>query len=186
MAACSRDTSPAGARDAALIAVLYGGGLRRSEAVALDLADYNREIGELVIRRGKGRKDRLAYAANGAADALADWKTIRGAEPGPLFCHVNKGGRVVPRRLSDQAVLHVLAKRAKDAGVAAFSPHDLRRSFISDLLGAGADISLAQHLAGHASVTTTARYDRRSEMAKRKAAALLHVPYFKPRRKRQQ
>ena len=54
---CIRDKSPAGARDAALIALLYGAGLRRSEAVSLDLSDYNRETGELEICGAKGRKD---------------------------------------------------------------------------------------------------------------------------------
>ena len=176
MRACTDDTGPAGHRDAALVAVLYGAGLRRSEAVGLDLADYNAETGELVIR-GKGRKDRLGYATNGAGDALADWIAVRGAEPGALFCHVNKAGRVVARTLTDQAVLHVLRKRAEEAAVARFSPHDMRRTFISDLLDAGADIATAQHLAGHASVQTTARYDRRGEITKRRAAELLHVPY---------
>jgi site-specific recombinase XerD len=183
LAACADDRSPAGARDAALIAVLYGAGLRRSEAVALDLADYNRAIGELAIRGAKGRKDRLAYATNGAADALADWIALRGQEPGPLLVPVNKGGRLGTRRMTDQAVLVILVKRAAAAGVPAFSPHDLRRSFISDLLDRGADISTAQHLAGHANVQTTARYDRRGEAAKRKAAELLHVPYFGRARK---
>jgi site-specific recombinase XerD len=184
MGACGRDSSPAGIRDASLIAVLYGAGLRRSESVGLDLSDYNVETGELVIRGAKGRKDRLGYATNGSADALKDWLVARGGDPGPLFCRINKGGRITIRRLTDQAVLHVLKKRAVQASVASFSPHDLRRSFISDLLDAGADISTAQQLAGHANVQTTARYDRRGEATKRKAAELLHVPYLRRKAKR--
>ena len=179
MRACASDSSPAGIRDAALIAVLYGAGLRRSESVSLDLADYNIETGELVIRGAKGRKDRLGYATNGSADALKDWLVVRGSDPGPLFCNINKSGRITIHRMTDQAVLHILRKRANEAGVASFSPHDLRRSFISDLLDAGADISTAQQLAGHSNVTITARYDRRGEAAKRKAAELLHVPYLR-------
>ncbi len=177
MAVCGRDDSPAGSRDAALIALLYGAGLRRSEAVLLDLSDYNGETGELAIRGAKGRKDRLAYATNGSADALGDWLVIRGREAGALFCNVNKGGRITIHQMTDQAVLHILRKRASEAGVSSFSPHDLRRTFISDLLDAGADISTAQQLAGHSNVQTTARYDRRGEATKQKAARLLHVPY---------
>src|SRR5207245_2030000 len=101
---CARDTTPAGRRDAALLALLYGGGLRRGEAVALDLEDYASETGELRIRQGKGRKDRLVYVANGGGSALADWLQVRGPDPGPLFYAINKGGRLLPRRLTAQAV----------------------------------------------------------------------------------
>lgn len=177
-AVCAEDKTPARARDAALIAALYGGGLRRSEVVALDLSDYNPETEAFTVRSGKGRKARLGYAANGAKDALEGWLRVRGTEPGPLFWPINKGGRPRPRRMTSQSVWVALAKRARQANVNSFSPHDLRRSFISDLLDAGADIATVQQLAGHANVTTTARYDRRGEATKRNAAKLLHVPYL--------
>jgi site-specific recombinase XerD len=177
LAACSMDDSAAGARDAALLALLYGAGLRRSEAVALDVSDYDVATGMLVVRHGKGNRDRVVYATNGAADAMADWLAIRGHDDGPLFLPVNKGGVVGGHRLTGQAVLYILRRRAQQGGVTRLTPHDLRRTFISDLLDLGADISTVQRLAGHAQVTTTTRYDRRGEVAKRKAASMLHVPY---------
>ena len=176
MSACADDRGPGGVRDAALIGLLYAGGLRRAEVVGLDLADLNLETGELVVR-GKGNRERILWVRGGAADALADWLEWRGPEPGAIFCPVNKGGTIDVRRMTAQAAYNMLRKRAKQARVKEFSPHDLRRSFVSDLLDAGADVVTVQKLAGHASVTTTARYDRRGEEAKRKAVGLLHVPY---------
>lgn len=176
MAACEADTSPAGVRDAAIIALAYSCGLRRDEITSLDLGDYDKETGRLVIH-GKRNKERTAYLINGAARAMADWLTIRGGAAGALFFPVNKGGMIAERRMTNQAIYNLLSKRGAEAGVSDFSPHDLRRTFVGDLLEAGADIAIVARMAGHASVTTTARYDRRPEQAKHKAAGLLHVPY---------
>lgn len=165
-----------GRRDAALLALLAGCGLRRAEVAALDLGAYDRAHGSLRVL-GKGNKERVVYVTNGARDALHAWLEARGELPGPLLCPVRKGGRVQLRHMTPQAVLCRLRYLARLAGVDRFSPHDLRRTFCSDLLDAGADLVAVQALMGHASPSTTARYDRRGERARMRAAALMNVPY---------
>ena len=184
MGECEKDRSPAGARDAAIISLMYSGGLRRAEVVTLTMADYNQDSGKLIIA-GKGSKQRTAYLINGALYALADWLQVRGGAPGPLFPAINKGGRIdLTKPMTPQGVYNLLKKRSAAAGVDQFTPHDLRRTFVSDLLDAGADIATIAQMAGHSSVNTTARYDRRPEDAKRKAAGLLHVPYTRRKKSR--
>lgn len=167
-----------GIRDAAILSLLYGCGLRRAEVVALDVADYNLAENQLRVR-GKRNKQRLVPVLGGVAAAVSDWLAVRGQEAGPLVFRIRRGNHIVrpPKRLTTQAVYKMLNERAKQAGVEKLSPHDLRRSFVGDLLDAGADIATVQKLAGHANVTTTTRYDRRGERAKQQAVALLHVPY---------
>ena len=171
-----RTSTPSGARDAALLAVTYGAGLRRDEVVRLDADNYDRRAGTLTVK-GKGNKERTAYVTNGSRSALESWLAHRGENAGPLFVPVNKANRLETRRMTDQAVYMILKRLASKAQVKRFSPHDLRRTFIGDLLDAGVDIATVQALAAHASVNTTARYDRRPERTRRRAAELLHVPF---------
>jgi site-specific recombinase XerD len=177
MANCETDKTNAGARDAAIIGLMYSCGLRREEVVKLNLADYDKQSGRLVVK-GKGNKERLAWITGGAACAMTDWLSVRGEHEGALFVAINKSGRMYSNKnMTPKTIYTMLSKRANEAGVKSFSPHDMRRTFVSDLLDAGADITTVSKMAGHSSVTTTSRYDRRPEDAKKKAASLLHVPY---------
>ena len=181
-AACASDPTPAGVRDAALLTVLYAGGLRRSEVVALVVGDYDAASGALTVRSTQRNRERTLYATNGAAEALERWIMIRGTDPGPLFVPINKGHKILVRDqgMTDQSIYKALLKRGNQAGVRAVSPQDLRRSFIAGLLEAGADIATVQRLAGHCSVTTTQRYDRRSATSRRALARMLQVPVAAP------
>lgn len=173
MATCSKSSNPLDLRDAALIAILRGTGLRRAEVAALELGDLNLETGALSVRRGKGDKDRTVYLPQSAIAFVRGWLSVRGREPGPLLCPIRKGGRIEFRSMCADAVLKILRRRAQLAGVESFSPHDFRRTFCSDLLDAGVDIVTVQKLAGHASPVTTAKYDRRGEETKRRAVQKL-------------
>ncbi|MBE9015819.1 integrase [Chroococcidiopsis sp. CCALA 051] len=176
MEVCYGDLTPAGYRDAALMVILRGSGLRRREVVSLDLNDFTPSTGAILVRAGKGKKYRTVYLPESAIGVVSEWIYIRGKIPGPLLCQVNKAGRVVLKRLTPQAVLFLLQKRAKEASVASFSPHDFRRTFAGDLLDAGNDIVTVQKLMGHSSPDTTSRYCRRSEETKRRAVQTLKIP----------
>lgn len=171
------DGTRTGLRDAAIIAIGYGCGLRRSEIANLTLADYDTNKEALMIRAGKGNKERVAYLPGGAVAALTAWIDVRGDEPGALFYAGRKGDRLESKGLTDQAIYNILASRAQLAGVKQFTPHDLRRTFAGDLLDAGEDISTVQKMMGHSNANTTAGYDRRDAKSKKKAASKLHVPY---------
>jgi len=176
--ACARDTSPAGARDAAMLAALYTGGLRRSELAALTLDDYIAAPPTLRILHGKNDKQRAVPIPTSAAAALDAWLGLRGREPGALFVPIDQAGRIAGdgAGMSAHAIYKMLNKRTRQAGIPPLTPHDMRRTFVGDLLTAGNDISAVQRMAGHASVTTTQRYDRRGDEVMRKAADTLHFP----------
>ena len=191
--ACSMDATAFGLRDAAIIAVMYSTTMRRSEVAALQLRDYNARERSLTVLKGKGRKDRLVYLEAGAVAALERWLTARGRAAGAIFCHIKERGRkdrngqahktyaVKPeKRLTDQAIYNLLSKRREQSGIEHFTPHDIRRTSISDLLDAGVDVVTVSHISGHASTDMVKRYDRRGEKAKQQAVQRLHVPQPQP------
>jgi integrase len=187
LAVCDADPSPAGFRDAALFAIGYGGGLRRAELRALDMADVLR-LRTVRIRSGKGGKGAFQPLPPSTAPRIRAWAEIRGDQPGPLLLPIAKGGRIVwrelPRmerpkaseawrRLSLRALSKIIDKRRRQAGLNPFKVHDLRRSFITHVLEATGDLAKAQRLARHSDPKTTALYDRRHEESDRAAVNLL-------------
>jgi site-specific recombinase XerD len=180
MRVCAADKTPAGARDAALFAVAYKTGARREELASITLANITRTNDGAEIRViGKRNKQRTLFIDNGAMQALDDWLKVRGDSTGALFCAISQIGMIeLQHHISTTALHNILAKRADEAELSNLTWHDFRRTFASTLLDAGADIAIVAGMMGHASVNTTARYDRRPQEAKRKAARKISVPYF--------
>jgi site-specific recombinase XerD len=159
-------TKADGARDEALFEMIYGAGLRISEACNLGLNDVEsgRGIAQVKVRQGKGRKDRLVPIGRKALSALEGYLPIRtawmtaaapgGDKTGHDLVFINRRGR----RLDPRAVRRLLAGREQATGVPAVSPHALRHSFATHLLGEGADLRAIQEMLGHASLRTTQRY----------------------------
>lgn len=177
---CLSKRTPLDLRDAAVIAVLRIGGIRRQELAHLKLADLDLGSGEIIIRKGKGGKRRIVYLTAEAVGLVKDWLAVRGSEPGALICPVNKGGRVELRHFASDGdgIYKLVKERAVKAGVKRFSPHDFRRTFCSDLFDTDTDLFTVQELAGHVSSSTTAKYDRRDEERKRKAVQGLKLKKF--------
>ena len=170
------DSGVTARRDAAMIALLVGAGLRRGEVVGVTVDDLD-SAGETLVVTGKGGTVRTVPLAPGVRRAVSDWLEVRGREPGPLLTPMSKEVprvAVLDRPLHTATVAQVVESRFGDAGVA---PHDLRRTFVGDLLDAGADLSVVSKLVGHTSPATTAGYDRRGVAARRRAVDKLEVPF---------
>jgi integrase len=178
--AIAADETATGARDASIVALLAVG-LRRAEVAALDLADVDRTSWAITVR-GKGRADRVIFATNGCRGALTDWLEVRGDAEGPLFAPVLKSGRIlVGQGVSATTVSSVMARRTAEAGIAAATPHDLRRTYAGEMLEGGVDLVTVQGILGHASPATTSRYDRRGLATRQRAMETVCVPYRRRR-----
>ncbi|MGY5359773.1 tyrosine-type recombinase/integrase [Cronobacter dublinensis] len=167
---CEQDKSCKGPRDAAMLAVMLGCGLRRAEVVGLDYESILAADQALRVL-GKGNKERLAFMPDAVWQRLQDWiENVRGENPGALFTRIRAGDDVTSDRLTPQAVYHILHQRHRESGIGACAPHDLRRTFASMMLDNGEDLLTVRDAMGHASVTTTQKYDRRGDVRLRRAA----------------
>jgi len=168
--AAMSDPRPLGRRDAAMLALLYGCGLRRAEAAALDTGDV-REDGLHV--RGKGGRVRVVPVPPVYARLVQSYLDSLDT-PGPLLRSVDRDtGALRPSRLSVDGVHKALAARVRATGIVRATPHDLRRSYITDLLNRQVDVLTVAGLAGHARIDTTRKYDRRPHATRVAAVATL-------------
>jgi integrase/recombinase XerC len=145
-------------RDRALLELLYSSGLRVGELTGLDLDDVDLREGAVRVR-GKGRRERIVPVGGKAVDAIQEYLARErrgGRAAGALFQNVRDGGRLTAR-----SVHRLLGARMLRQGFGApASPHALRHSFATHLLGGGADLRAIQEMLGHRSLSTTQRYTR--------------------------
>lgn len=150
-------STPIGARDRAVLEVLYGGGLRVSELCGMDLGDWDASANTVRVL-GKGQKERIVPIGSQAKAALLDYLRLRGdllkgEATSALFLNT-RGERLMPRSVRD-----LIDKRVLECALSRhIHPHALRHSFATHLLDGGADLRSIQEMLGHASLSTTQRY----------------------------
>jgi site-specific recombinase XerD len=163
----------AGKRDRALILVGFAAALRRSELVALTVADVERTGAGAFLRVRRGKTDQegagaaIAVARGGklgALEALDDWLQAAAIADGPIFRSVSRSGRV-GAALSDHAAAVIVKRAAKAARLdaSAFSGHSLRSGFVTSALASGADLFRIMDVTRHREVKTLRVYDRRAK-----------------------
>jgi site-specific recombinase XerD len=165
-----------GQRDRAILELLYGTGIRAGECERLEVTDIDLGGGTLLIRNGKGRKDRYVPLAGCAAQALERYlRDARPAilrDPGESAVFLSRGGK---RRLQLQSIERLVRKHAAAAGISIpITPHSLRHACATHLLQGGADVRHVQELLGHRDITTTALYTHVTIEDLRKAIERAH------------
>lgn len=151
--------SPLGARDSAIMELLYSSGLRVSELTGINLSELDLKSGSVKVL-GKGGKERLCPIGSKASEAIKKYLYGRlDLKPTGDQLFVNSRGG----RLTTRSVDRIIKKYAIEAGIPkSISPHVLRHSFATHLLGGGADLRAIQEMLGHKSLSTTQRYTHTS------------------------
>lgn len=150
-----------GLRDRAILELLFSTGLRVSELVKLNIDSINLDKGEFSIR-GKGQKDRPVYVSDSAKEAIHNYLKQRKDSYEALYVQASKRKNeedVTISRLTPRTIQRIVERYRTKAGITKHvTPHTLRHSFATDLLGNGADLRSVQSLLGHANIATTQIY----------------------------
>ena len=161
------DESLHGKRDRALLAIVTGCGLRRSELCQLKVESKTQRAGRWVfVVHGKGNKTRMVPIPNGVVVCIDNWlmarantcKDMKVANDAPLLCPVYTGDVVKDRHLNEQTVYDVVRSYGERLGLETLAPHDLRRTYAKLTRGEGADLDQIQKILGHDSISTTQVY----------------------------
>jgi integrase len=149
-----------GKRDRAVLALLIGCGLRRSEIAALCPGSIEQRDGRWVIvdLAGKGNRVRTVPVPAWVKTAIDEWAAAAVIREGKLFRSLNKGGAVWGDGITEKVVWWIVQEYAPAIGVLRLAPHDLRRTCAKLCRAAGGDLEQIQFLLGHASIQTTERY----------------------------
>jgi site-specific recombinase XerD len=149
-----------GRRDRALLAVLIGCGLRRSEAASLTFEHVQQRDGRWVLVDLIGKRDKIRSVPmpNWAKAAIDEWSKVSGVADGLVFRAVNKGDRIVGYGITPQAIYNIILCYAEELEKKGVAPHDLRRTFAKLAHKGGAAIDQIQLSLGHESIQTTEDY----------------------------
>ena len=149
-----------GKRDYAILALLLGCALRRSECAGLALARLQMREARWVLLdlEGKGKRVRSVPVPAWVKQAIDEWLSAAGITEGRIFRAVKKGGVVWGEGLSPEAIWQVVESAARELGIVRLAPHDLRRTSARLCRRAGGELQQIQLLLGHASIQTTERY----------------------------
>jgi site-specific recombinase XerD len=141
-----------------MLAMLFAGGLRRTEVAGVGLGDIDPSARSVLVRRGKGGHSRLVPLGS-AWEEVERWLKVRGDNPGPVLLAFTPKREMTRRGLGPSGIYKALRGLGAGVGIK-ISPHDGRRTRITELLDHGASIATVADLAGHANLETTRRYDR--------------------------
>jgi len=153
-----------GIRDKAIIIILRGCGLRRSELINIRINTINFTEKKLTVV-GKGNKEREIWFNDRVKEVMSDWldiinnSSLKIAEDNFLFLRAHKSGKIINQRICSQTIFDVLQAKQKMIVVKKFGPHDFRRTYITELINNGNAIEDIQGLVGHSSPETTRVYD---------------------------